>query len=178
MKGLTLAVVAFVFLLGACAMLLRLYRGRKYFKVFLAAFAMAVAAYAGLFRILPDDLGFLPPDWREPHRALDFLNGLLVLTLGFHAFWDVIYTTTLTGFSANLMVLLARASGLSRAEIFQIYGADEKLDRVLAWRLPSLLKGGYLEAYGAGFRLRWKGWMVGTMTRGLKRLLTGRDEGG
>ncbi|MFQ5912845.1 MAG: hypothetical protein ACE5JS_06660, partial [Nitrospinota bacterium] len=153
MKGLLLAAGAFLLLVALSVVLLRFYRGKKHYKVFLSAFALAVGFYIVLYRALPENLGFVPPGWLEPHRTLDFLNGLLILTLGFVGFWDSVYTTVLTGFSANLMVLLAEGGELSREEILGLYGAGKKLDRVLAWRLPKLIEGNYLEAEGAGYRL-------------------------
>lgn len=178
MKGVLLAAGAFFFLVALSVPLLRLHQGRKYYRVFWVAFGVAVGLYGIFFRVLPADLGFLPAGWLEAEGALDFLNGLLILTLLFVAFWDAVYTTVLTGFSANLMALLAEGEGLSREEILRIYGAEEGVDRVLAWRLPRLLEGRYLEAEGAGFRLLPKGRWVGTAARWLKRALTGSEEGG
>lgn len=178
MKGLLLAVLSFVILVGVSMSLLRLYRGKKYFKVFLIAFAFAVGMYSYLHWVFSHDLGFLPQSFLEPHATLDFVNGLLVLALFFHSFWDVVYTTALTGFSGHLTVLLACKGGLSRKEILSIYGANDEIDRVLAWRLPNLLQGGYLEAQGSGFHLRPKGWAVARLTRLLKRMLTACEEGG
>lgn len=178
MKGVLLALGAFFLLVVFAALFLRLYGGRKYYKVLLAAFAVAVGVYSILYRVLPADLGFLPAGWLEAAGALNFLNGLLILTLLFVAFWDTVYTTVLTGFSANLMALLAEGEGLSREEILRIHGAEDGLDRVLAWRLSKLSEGRYLEAEDAGFRLLPKGWLVGTAARWLKRALTGSEEGG
>ena len=178
MRGVVLASVSFLALVGLCAGGLRFYSGRKYFKIFLVAFAVAAAVYALLYRALPDDLGVLPVGWLEPNGTVDFLNGILILVLLFHSFWDAVYTTALTGFSGNLIVLLHRHGGLSRDQLLEIYGAREEIDRVLAWRLPNLLEGGYLRAEGAGYRLRPKGWLIGRVTRWLKLLLTAHDTSG
>jgi hypothetical protein len=178
MKGLVLAALSFALLMALSMALLRVYRGTKYFKMFLHAFALACAAYTGLHVLSPPDLGVLPATWLEPNGAVDFLNGLLVLALLFHSFWDVVYTVALTGFSGNLLVLLDHPGGLSRQEILGIHGAGEELDRVLAWRLPRLVGGGYVVLEGAGFRLRPKGWLIGSLTRVLKRILTAEEKGG
>lgn len=178
MKGVAVAGIAFLVLAVLSAALLRRYRGQRHFRPLLLAFALAVAAYAALHAALPADLGVLPARWLEPSTSLDFLNGLLVLALLFHSFWDAVYTSALTGLSANVIVLMRREGGLSGAQVCRWYGAGEPLDRILAWRLPRLVAGGYVEPVGDGFRLRPKGRLVGQVTRALKRALTGREEGG
>lgn len=178
MKGLVVALLAFGLLVVLAVVLLRHYRGTRYFMVLLRAWGASQTVYAVLYWLAPADLGVLPGGWLEPSAALDFLNGVLILVLLFHSFWDALYTTVLTGFSGNLMVLLDRRGGLTTDDILVEYGARDRLDRVLAWRLPKLLNGGYLAADGDGYRLRPKGLFIGTVARYLKRALTGAEAGG
>lgn len=178
LKGVLLAGVAFLCLMTISVLLLRLYHGKRYYRVFLIAFAVALGFYGLFYAVLPTDLGFLSPKWLERHRPLEFLNGILILGMLFLWFWDTFYTAVLTGFSSNLMVILAAGGTRSPQEVLRIYGAEKELDSILAWRLPKLLDGGYIEAHGAGYRIRSKGRKIGRLARFLQRLLTGSEEGG
>ena len=177
MKGLFLAGFSFLVLVVLSLIFLRFYRGKKYYRMFLLAFIGALGIYVYLQVALPDDLGFLPRWLVESRRAVDFWNGLLVLLLIFHIYWDVAYATALTGFSSNLMILLSRPNGLSMGEILEIYGAGSPLDRVLLWRLDSLLRGKYLKQEASGFRILTKGKTVARFSRFLKHLYGIKERG-
>lgn len=171
MKGLLLAAGAFGLIVGGSMVLLRLYKGKKYYRVLLAAYAAATTAYCLAFAAWPADAGLLPAGWKEPSSAVDFANGLLVLTLLFHGFWNTSYAAALTGFSSNLMVLLWQNDGLTKEQLLAMYGAGGSQDPVLAWRLPNLLHGGYLEETPQGLRLLPRGRSVAKLTRFLQRTL-------
>ncbi len=178
MKGLVLAAVAFVVLIALSTVFLRLYRGRKHFRALLAAFGAALGVYGVLYRALPPDLGFLPGVLLEPHGGMDFANGVLVLALLFHGFWDTAYATAITGLSTNVIVLIGRAGGLATSDLLRLHHADREVDAVLAWRLRNLVQGGYVVLVDGAYRLRTKGRIVGAAARSVKILLTGTDAGG
>ncbi len=178
MKGIVLAAISFLFLIAISMGLLRLYRGQKYYRVLLVAFLLAAGLYVWLHRFLPADLGCLPSGWLEPQSALDGINGFLILGLLFHGYWDAIYTTVLTGFSSNLMILLSRHGKLSQADLKAFYGGADPVDYVVSWRLENLVREGYISQSADGYQLLPKGRVVGVLTRHLKWLLTGSEQGG
>lgn len=181
MKGIALALLSFALLVGLSVVLLRRYRGRKHYRVLLAAFATASAAYVGAHVATPADLGVFAERWLEPNRAVDIANGAVLLALLFHSYWDTLYTAVLTGFSANLLVVLDREGGLGIDEVVRIYGADGADDHLVARRVRGLVEDGYLAAtrpQDGSVRLTPKGRAMACLVKILKRLLTGRVEGG
>lgn len=179
MKGLLLSLVVFFLLIVASFFSIRAYRGKKYFRVFLVEFPIAVFLYFFLFRVLPPDLTFLPPSLREPSAVVDGFAGFLLLCLLFHIFWDACYAAILTGFASELLARLYRhrVRGLSKEEFMEGFGLHEKIDHVLAWRLPNLLNGRYIQAEGDHFRLLPKGKRIAQSAIFLKRLFN-MEEGG
>lgn len=177
MKGLLLAVFSFPILIGLSLIFLRLYRGKKYYRMLLLAFTGAFVVYSCLQHVFPEDLGFLPVWLVESHRTVDFWNGALVLLLAFHIYWDVAYAAGLTGFSSHLMILLSGPSGLTLEEIIKIYGTGESLDRVLSWRLDNLVRGGYLRKEASRLQLTTKGRKVARFSKFLKQLYGIKERG-
>ena len=160
MKGLILSSFSFLFLIGLSLILLRIYQGKKYFKMFLMAFVLTCVFYGGAYKILPDNLGFLTEPFLEPHGRVDFWVGALILLLVFHIFWDTAYGAVLTGFSSYLMTLLFQRKGLSIDEILEIYDSKQYSEQIFLWRINNLLRGGYLIQEGESFRLQPKGKIV------------------
>src|ERR1700674_1553002 len=116
MKGLVLAAAALTILVIGSAVALRFYRGNKEFRVFLGAFAAAVALYTGAFRLFPADLGVLSPGWRETAAVVDFGNGLLLLVLIFHGYWCFCYFACLSPSMSVMVSLRVRGrEGMTRA---------------------------------------------------------------
>ena len=113
--------------------------------------------------------GFLTPAFLEPHPAIDFWNGIVMLTLIFHSFWDFCYAAAFTGFSSNLLVLLRKRESLSLSEILKIYG-EEGEQGILSWRLPNLIRGNYLAEKDGRLYLGFKGMLAARLTLSLKQL--------
>lgn len=170
MKGFLLAVASMGVLVVLSMVLLRVYRGRKYYRMFLLAFAGALGFYSFCFYRSSPDLGFLPSEWMLGNAQSDFWNGVLVLSLTFHLYWNTTYAVALTGFSSNLMIHLAQPHGRSLDELLEIYGAKLPLDGVLAWRIDNLIKGRCLVQGAMGFQLLPKGRVVARIGRFLKML--------
>ena len=159
MKGILLSLVSFLFLFSISLILLRFYRGKKYFKVLLLAYVLAILFYSLLWKSTGGD-----------HGRIDFWNGFILLALIFHSFWDFCYTTAFTGFSTNLLVLLSKEKSLSLKEILKIYG-EEGEQGILSWRLPNLIRGNYLTEREGRLFLRPKGKILALLTLFLKRAL-------
>ena len=170
MKGPLLAIVSMGVLVVSSMILLRVYRGRKYYRMFLLAFAGSLGFYSLCFHRLPSDLGFLPPAWVMHNVQADFWNGALILALIFHLYWNTLYAVALTGFSTNLMIHLAQPHGRSLDEILEIYGAKLPLDGVLAWRIDNLVRGQCLAQDAEGFQLLSKGRRLAKVGQFLKQL--------
>ncbi|MEX2224546.1 MAG: hypothetical protein WEG40_22405 [Candidatus Rokuibacteriota bacterium] len=172
MKGLVLAAAAFLFLVTGSAVALRVYPGNKEFRVFLGAFAAAVAVYTGAFRLLPPDLGFLSTGWMETAASVDFWNGLLILVLVFHGYWCFSYFACLSP-SMGVMVALRLKSreGMTRVEALAIQGSDQPVNLIFQRRLPKLLQGGYVREEAGGYRLLARGGRVAALGSFLKRLI-------
>ena len=179
MKGILLALISFSFFVAVSFFSLRAYRGKKYFHVFLAEFPLVVFLYFFLFHFLPNDLYFLPERFLEPSPLADAGNGFFIVVLLFHIFWDATYAAILTGFASELLVRLFRQKvrGLSLEELIEGFGGKKEIDHVLAWRLPNLVGGKYIQAEGNHFRLLPKGRRVATFALFLKRLFN-MEEGG
>lgn len=172
MRGVVLAAAALALLVIGSALALRLYRGNKEFKVLLGAFVGAVGLYAAAFRLLPVDLGFIPPAWCETTPAVDFGNGLLLMLLIFHGYWCFAYFSCLSP-SMSVMVALRRrrGEGLTRSEALAIHGGDEPVNLIFLRRLPKLLEGGYVREEIGGYRLLTRGGRVAAFGSFLKRLI-------
>jgi len=178
-KGILLSLISFFLLIVVSFFSIRAYRGKKYFYVFLTVLPFACLFYLLLFYSLPDNLYFLPQILVEPSRLVDFGNGLFILLLLFHIFWDTAYATVLTGFSSELMVRLFREKqrGLSIEELMKEFGAEREMDEILEWRIPNLLNSGYVTAEGSRFRLLKKGRWIAALGLFLKKLFRMDVEG-
>ncbi len=172
MKGICLSLISFFLFVVVSIFLVKVYRGRKFFHLFLAEFPFVFLFYLFLFRSVPGNLTLLPNFLVEPSPSVDFWNGVLLLSLLFHIFWDAIYAIVFTGFSSELTVQLFRKGnqGFSVEEALKAFGDDRELDHILTWRMPNLLKGGYLAAEGNRYRLLPKGRMAGRLGLFLKKL--------
>jgi hypothetical protein len=175
MKGLVLSSAALVALVLGSAAALRVYRGNKEFRVFLAAFTVAAALYAGAFWLLPADLGFLPAGGRETVGLVDFGNGFLLLMLMFHGYWCFSYFACLSP-SMSVMVALRRRGreGMTRAEALAIQGSDQPINLIFQRRIPKLVQGGYVREEAGGYRILAPGERVATLGSFLKRLINAR----
>jgi hypothetical protein len=172
MKGLVLASLAFLLLVAGSAVALRVYRGNKEFKIFLGAFAAAVAGYAMAFPLTPYDLGFLPTAWLEPAAVVDFSNGLLVLALAFHGFWCFAYFACLSPSMGVMVELRARGErGISAEEALAMQGREEPVNLIFQRRLPKLVQGGYVREEGGAYRLLPRGGRIAALGAFLKRLI-------
>jgi len=178
-KGILLSLISFSFLCAASFFSIRVYRGKKYFHIFLAVLPFACLFYALLFCFLPPNLYFLPRDLLEPSRLVDFGNGLLVLLLLFHIMWNAVYAMILTGFSSELTVRLFRhrKQGLSIEELMKEFGGDQEIDNILSWRFPNLLNGKYISAEGNHFYLLPRGRCMAKIGFFLKKLFKMDVEG-
>ena len=172
MKGLILAGLALVLLAVGSTIALRFYSGNKEFKVFLGAFAGAVAFYTGTFWRSTPDLGFLPGSWLEASPSVDFGNGLLILLVVFHGYWSFCYFACLSP-SMSVMVALRQRGrqGMTSVEALAIHGSEEPVDLILQRRLPKLLRGGYVREESGGYRLLARGGRVAALGSFLKRLI-------
>lgn len=177
MKSILVAFLSFLFLVATVLVMLRCYRGRKYFRILIAGFVLSIPFYIFLYRLSPSNFYFFPTSLLEPNRRMDFWNGLILLFLSFHTFWDFCYTSAFTGFSSNLLVILSRTGKMSEAQILDLYAAKGGLDGILSWRLPNLVQGKYLKEDHGRYSLLAKGRTVALITRSLKRLLA-LGEGG
>jgi hypothetical protein len=172
-KGLVLAGLSFALLVLGSVVALHFYRGGKEFKVFLGVFAGAAGIYAGAFRVLPPDLGFLPMSWQEASPAVDFWNGILILGLVFHGYWTFCYFACVSP-SMSLLVALRLRGGqdMSRAEALAIHGSEQPVSMIFQRRLPKLLHGGYVQEEAGAYRLLRRGGRVAAFGSFLKKLIS------
>jgi hypothetical protein len=172
MKGLVLAAAALTILVIGSAVALRFYRGNKEFRVFLGAFAAAVALYTGAFWLFPSDLGFLAVGWRETAAVVDFGNGLLLLVLMFHGYWCFCYFACLSpSMSVMVSLRLRGREGMTRVEALAIQGSDQPVNLIFQRRLPKLLQGGYVREEAGAYRILAPGERVAALGSFLKRLI-------
>ena len=92
--------------------------------------------------------------------ALGFASCLLLQTLACLTMWNAFYSL-LWGFSGSLMYDLFNDVTLrDRERLIRSYEGDAGLDRILARRLPNLVRGGWVERHGQTLRLRPKGRLI------------------
>src|SRR5262245_34651230 len=82
---------------------------------------------------------------------------LLLQLLACLTMWNAFYSL-LWGFSGSLMHdLFTDAALRDRERLVRSYEGDGELDRILARRVPNLVRGGWVESEGESLRLRPKG---------------------
>ena len=176
MRGLILASGAVGVLVCGTIVGLRFYHGSKEFKVFFGAFVGAVTLYALGFQILPSDLGFIPIACTETSPAIDFANGLLILSLVFHGFWTFGYFVCVSPSMSALIALRRRGGlGLNRDEAMTLQSGPEQDNLLLRRRLPKLVQGGYVDQKEGGYQLLERGARVAAIGLMLKRVINSQD---
>jgi hypothetical protein len=98
---------------------------------------------------------------RWPLQHVEDLLGLaaslLLQLLACLTMWNAFYSL-LWGFSGSLMYDLFNDSALrDRERLIRSYEGDGDVDRILARRIPNLVRGGWLDARGDTLQLRPKG---------------------
>ena len=92
--------------------------------------------------------------------ALGLASDLLLQLLACLTMWNVFYSL-LWGFSGSLMFDMFNEPALrNRERLNRSYEGDGELDRILARRLPNLVRGGWVERREKTLRLRPKGRVV------------------
>jgi hypothetical protein len=89
--------------------------------------------------------------------TLGLVAALLLQLLACLTMWNAFYSL-LWGFSGSLMYDLFNDAALrDRERLVRSYEGDGEMDRILARRVPNLVRGGWVEADGGSLRLRPKG---------------------
>jgi len=92
--------------------------------------------------------------------VLGLLSGLLLQLLACLTMWNAFYSL-LWGFSGSLMYDLFNDESLrDRERLIKSYAGDGVVDRILARRLPSLVRGGWIERRDQTLQLRPKGLLM------------------
>jgi hypothetical protein len=97
--------------------------------------------------------------------ALGFVSALLVQLLACLTMWNAFYSL-LWGFSGSLMHdLFTDATLRDRERLIKSYEGDGEMDRILARRVPNLVRGGWVATDGQSLTLRPKGRLmaIGTL---------------
>jgi hypothetical protein len=147
-------IVAFFVLSWTTVRVLRPRDPKRFFLAYaLLLLAGAAVVYQALWPIerLEDALGL----------ATDLLLQLLACLTMWNAFYSVLW-----GFSGSLMGDLFSEPALrNRERLIRSYEGDGGLDRILVRRLPSLVRGGWVDRPDGALRLRPKGLVmaVGTL---------------
>lgn len=135
----------------------RLFRPRdpkRFFLAYAALLALAVAlAYRALWPIV------------RIEDALGMACVLLLQVLACLTMWNTFYSV-LWGFSGSLIYdMFNEATLCDRERLIRSYeGEGEAVDRILARRLPNLVRGGWVEHRGDMLRLRPKGLLIAVGT--------------
>ena len=127
----------------------RFYRPREPRRFFLAYALLLLVATA------------LVTVWLWPleqvEDALGLTAALLLQLLACLTMWNAFYSL-LWGFSGSLMHDVLNDSALRHRErLIRAYEGDGELDRILARRVPNLVRGGWVESRGNTLHLRPKG---------------------
>ncbi len=135
----------------------RVLRPRDPKRFFLAYALLLLVASAFVYRAL----------WpiERVEDALGLASDLLLLLLACLTMWNAFYSV-LWGFSGSLMHDMFNEPALRHRErLIRSYEGDGEVDRILARRLPNLVRGGWVDRRGNMLRLRLKGRVmaVGTL---------------
>jgi hypothetical protein len=127
----------------------RFYRPREPRRFFLAYALLLLAATAVVIaRVWPIV---------AIEDALGLVASLLLQLLACLTLWNAFYSL-LWGFSGSLMHdVFNDASLRQRERLIRSYEGDGELDRILARRVPNLVRGGWVESRGNTLHLRPKG---------------------
>ena len=127
----------------------RLFQPRDPKRFFLIYALLLVAAVAVAY------VWLWPLDNLE--SALGLVAGLLTQLLVCLTMWNAFYSL-LWGFSGSMMYDLFNDESLrDREALIRSYAGDGVLDRILARRLPNLVRGGWVESSNQKLTLRPKG---------------------
>jgi len=139
-------VAAFFVLSWATVRVLRPRDPKRFFLVYaLALLVAATIVYVSLWPLEKID------------DALGLASSLLVQLLVCLTLWNAFYSL-LWGFSGSMMYDLFNDESLRDCEaLVKSYAGDGVVDRILARRLPNLVRGGWVESQGQTLRLRPKG---------------------
>jgi hypothetical protein len=139
-------VLTFFSLSWGTVRLLRPRDPKRFFLIYALALLIATAAvYVSLW----------PLDTIED--VLGLASGLLVQLLVCLTMWNAFYSL-LWGFSGSMIYELFNDESLrDREALVRSYAGDGVVDRILARRLPNLVRGGWVESRGQTLRLRPKG---------------------
>jgi hypothetical protein len=139
-------IVAFFVLSWTTVRILRPRDPKRFFLIY--ALALLVAAgvtYVWLWPLARID------------DALGLVSCLLVQLLACLTMWNAFYSL-LWGFSGSMMFDLFNDESLrDREALIKSYAGDGVVDRILARRLPNLVRGGWVESHGRTLRLLPKG---------------------
>lgn len=174
MKGIGLAVISFLFLVLVSRFFLRRTRNPKPYKLLVKSFLVSALFYTVLSAVTPRNFGGWPDRWQEPSRAVDFINGLLLLLFFYMRYHIIFYSTAFSGFSAQIFVLLDHPDGIGQTAVVDFFrgtSASHSVDRVTEWRLANLMDDGCIASDADGCRILPRGRRVGRIALVLKKLL-------
>ena len=139
-------IAAFFVLSWTTVRLLRPRDPKRVFLVYaLALLVVAAVAYISLWPLETID------------DALGLASSLLVQLLACLTMWNAFYSL-LWGFSGSMIYDLFNDESLrDREALVKSYAGDGVVDRILARRLPNLVRGGWVESHGQTLRLLPKG---------------------
>jgi hypothetical protein len=174
MKGLFLSAAVFLAYCVSAVVLSHLIRPQRHSGLFIRLAAFWSAVYLGLHLATPRDLGVLPPAWTADPAWLDMAVGLSVLLLNVHSFVDFFFGFN-GGFSTSLLLNLLRVHPrpLRTTDLVDRYRSPSGFDKIIGWRLPALVRDGYLriDTSTDECSLTPRGSRIATVTRILKRIL-------
>jgi hypothetical protein len=201
MKGLILSLLVLAFNVGTVAAIAHVLRPKGYLYLFTVASLAWGVGYIILYAVTPQDLYFLPRAWMCSDQRFDLAYGFVVFLLNCHSFVDYFYATC-GGFSVSLLVAILNAedkgattvdlsakfkleSEQTRRRVAPGVGpvdtpvAPQESDRIYAWRLPMLVKRGWIQKDPTTgyYSLTNRGRMIARVVFGLKQSMN-LGEGG
>lgn len=162
MNGLLLSLAAFGVLVALSVVAIRFSSVKKYFKPLIGSFLVSTLLYSVMYWFV----------WPRV-SAVEYWNGMLILFLLFHSYWDTIYTSFLTGFSSGMLIRILRYGdrGVTIEDLILKYGCTQKASPVVTARLDNLLSGRYIQKGERGYFLLPKGKFFAVLTKTIQKSL-------
>ena len=178
MKGLLLAGLMSLGYFIVITIVFRFARPRARAAAMVQLHLISIPIFLAVHRVLPADLGLLPPQLVERQPLLDLGVGLFVYSSIFFGGILQLYNLADRGLSLRILIdILESTDGdLTVAEIRRSYGGGQGIGWMYEKRIQGLIEGGFVGLEAARVRNRPKGHLVAKVFGALRSFVNLDEE--